>query len=186
MESLKRIQKRLIGITPEVRWLWNDIGNKKYRPCTENEFSDYIKQKLEDDLVGKGIIVNREVEIRKGFGNTKGERTDIHINAIVPRKTGSQIDSVTVIIEVKGSWNKDIMSAMQQQLAYRYMKDEKCEYGIYLVGWFEGENWDNEDPRRKTAQKLKIEELSESLDQQAKELRDKKYNIHSFVINAGL
>lgn len=186
MESLKKIQKRLSGITPEVRWLWNDIGNKKYRPCTENEFSDYIKQKLEEDLVGKGIIVNREVEIRKGYGDTKGERTDIHVNATIAGKTGSQIDIITVVIEVKGNWNKELMNSMEKQLAYRYMKDEKCEYGIYLVGWFEGEHWDNEDSRKKTATKLNIEELRESLDKQAKELRDMGYNISPFVINAGL
>ncbi len=186
MNSLDKIQKRLLGITPEVRWLWNDIGNKKFRPCTENEFSDYIKQKLEDELVGKGVIVNREVEIRRGFGDTKGERTDIHVNAIVANKKDSEIEIVTVIIEVKANWNRDILSSMEQQLAYRYMKDEKCEFGIYLVGWFEGEHWDTQDSRKRAAQRLNLDELSESLNQQEQILIDLSYHIRSMVMNAAL
>lgn len=82
VESLKRLERKLHDETPSVFLLWNHLGGEQYNPRSENEFSDFVKLHLEEDLQSRGIIVNREVEIRRSHGNNQGERTDIQINAI--------------------------------------------------------------------------------------------------------
>jgi hypothetical protein len=71
-----------------------------YFPQEEERLSDYISRYLQAALISKGIILHREVEIRRG------ERTDIYVDAVVPNSAGGVSDRVSVIIEVKGCWNK--------------------------------------------------------------------------------
>jgi hypothetical protein len=54
------------------------------------------------------VIVNREVEIRRRIGKVPGERTDIHVDAIVPGAAMDAYRTVPAIIEAKGSWNPDL------------------------------------------------------------------------------
>ncbi|MEC0254493.1 hypothetical protein [Paenibacillus lautus] len=68
VDALNRIEKRLHGATPEVRSLWNYLENGKFTPWNENEFSNYIKQRLDDEIRGRGIITNREVELQPTLG----------------------------------------------------------------------------------------------------------------------
>ena len=56
---------------------------------------------------------------------------------------------VTVVIEVKGYWHKDVRTAMGGQLGDRYLREAPCHHGLYLVGWFVCPQWDPQDPRRK-------------------------------------
>jgi hypothetical protein len=108
-----------------------------YKPKDENSFSDFVAVHLDEDLRQKGIIVNREVRIHRG------ERTDIHVNAVVLIPQEGGYDSVSVIIEVKGCWNLDHDHAMKTQLVDRYLRDNRCQHGLYLVGWFNCEQWDD-------------------------------------------
>lgn len=61
-----------------------DGGVKRQRPKEENAFSDFIKSHLGRDLKERGVIVNREAEIRRSIGTSPGERTDIHVDAVLP------------------------------------------------------------------------------------------------------
>ncbi len=101
IKSLKCLEGKLHGETPDVRWLWNHLGKEKYKLCTENEFPDYVKRYFGDDLRGKGIIVNREVELRRGYGKNQGERTDIQVNAVIRSKEDYR--TISAVIEVKGN-----------------------------------------------------------------------------------
>ncbi len=108
-----------------------------------------MKRFLDRDLKSRGIIVNREVELRRGYGGNSGERTDIHVDAVFKQPSGQVYDSITVIIEVKGCWHSDLKTAIKSQLAERYLADNSCSSGLYLVGWFDCQQWDDNDSRRK-------------------------------------
>src|SRR5258708_37673741 len=163
MESLVRLQETLHGETPARIFLWNELpagdeSQKRYRPKDENSLSDYIKLHLERDLKQRGIIVHREVEIRRAQGGKAGERTDLYVEAYVAGPGQMKIDTLTVIIEVKGCWHEKVESAMKTQLVDRYLKDTACRHGLYLVGWFNCPQWDSADERRNPALKRNLEE----------------------------
>lgn len=184
IESLERLEEKLHGETPDVRWLWNHLGKEKYKPCTENEFSDYIKRHFEDDLRGRGIIVNREVEIRRGYGMNQGERTDIQVNAVL-RGQEEDYQTLSAIIEVKGNWHNELNEAMQTQLSDRYLKDNVCQFGLYLVGWFSSESWEDEH-RKKRVPKIALEEARVKFRKQAEKLSSKGKRIKSFILDVRL
>lgn len=180
IDALNRIGKRLHGATPEVRSLWNDLGNGKFTPWNENEFSNYIKQRLDDEIRGRGFITNREVELQPTLGSEIGERTDIHVDAVLP--DNNKYEKITVIIEVKGNWHPELLQAMQDQLSNRYLKEGKTLYGLYLVAWFDSDKWDPNDPRKRKSSKHDITEVKGVLQEQAESLSTNKL-IKQYVMN---
>ena len=187
VESLKRLEAKLQGETPAAIDLWSEIEKNVYSPKDENRFSDYVKRHFDEDLRQRGVIVNREVEIRRGGGATPGERTDIHVDAVVRGPNGEIYDSVTVIIEVKGCWHQGLNQAMKTQLVDRYLKDNRCQHGLYLVGWFNCDEWDNDDYRKKRqAPKLSIDEAQTRFGTQAAELSQQGMRIRALVMNTAL
>ncbi|MFP5272354.1 NACHT domain-containing protein [Coleofasciculus sp.] len=186
IESLKRLELELQGETPAVRDLWDKVSDKTFKPVDENAFSDYVKRFLDKDLKSRGIIVNREVELRRGYGNEPGERTDIHVDAVLKRPNGETYDSITVIIEVKGCWHSEVKTAMATQLVERYLKDNVCSYGLYLIGWFSCPQWDAQDSRKKKTQKISIDEARNKFDQQAEKISLSGNVVRAYVLNTTL
>ncbi|PXF57618.1 MAG: hypothetical protein C4B59_14925 [Candidatus Methanogaster sp.] len=188
IESLKRLEEKLQDETPAARDIWDQesVDKKRYRPIDENGFSDYVKRHLDGDLKQRGITVSREVEIRRGEGSGKGEHTDIHVDAVVRGSNEKNHDSVSVIIEVKGCWHKERNTAMKTQLVDRYLRDNRCQHGIYLVGWFNCDQWDGEDSRRKKCPNHNIYTEQEKLDAQAADLSQQGVRIKAFVMNTAL
>ena len=82
MESLTRLQQEMQGETPTAFVLWNELSAGVFRPKIEVRISDYVKTHFDRDITDRGIVVNREVEIRKGTGPKPGEETDIHVDAV--------------------------------------------------------------------------------------------------------
>jgi hypothetical protein len=97
---------------------------------------NYIARWLRDDLGQRGIVIGREVQLRLG------QRTDIHISA-VPREQASSLENITVVIENKGCWNNEVHTAVDGQLVGDYLRPNGLTHGIYLVGWFVCDKWDN-------------------------------------------
>jgi hypothetical protein len=152
-ESLGRLELELQGETPLNFTLWNERGNGVFRPKDEERLSDVIKQHLVRDLKDRGVIAHREVQIRSKQGKTgvPGEETDIHVDVLVPLPDREQLIRIRVIIEVKGCWHKDVLTAMESQLRDRYLGTNDCRHGLYVVGWFICSQWDNTDQRQKKA-----------------------------------
>lgn len=186
IESLKRLESKLQGETTAAIDLWNEIEKNVFRPKDENRFSDYVKRHLDEDLRERGIVVNREVEIRRGEGLGQGERTDIHVDAVMRNQCKEVYDSITVIIEAKGCWHQDLDHAIKTQLVDRYLKDSRCQYGLYLVGWFNCIQWDDNDYRKKRSQNISINEARKQFDKRATELSQQSTRIKAFVINTAL
>lgn len=186
LDSLKRLEAKLQGETPAAIDLWNEVDRNVFRPKDENRFSDYVKRHLDEDIKQRGIVVNREVEIRRGTSSSKGERTDIHIDAVIRTSNGKTFESISVIIEVKGCWHDELYTAMQTQLVDRYLKDNRCRHGIYLVGLFTCDQWDKEDNRKKQAPEIPISDLQKKMENQAKQLSQNGLTIRAFVMNTVL
>ena len=127
-ESIGRLQEKLQGETESAEFLWNYPHKPAARPKEENELNNFVEIFLRDDLVGKGVLANREVQIRKG------QKTDILVQVI--SKVASEARRYAVVIETKGIWNKEIPVAMSEQLAGRSLLNNQARHGILLVVWF--------------------------------------------------
>jgi hypothetical protein len=75
---------------------------------------------------------------------------------------------------------------MSTQLAGRYLKDNNCQHGLYLVGWFLCEQWDGSDRRKKQTPKTDIAEIQKELDQQAETLSAGEMHVRALVLNTAL
>ncbi|WP_229536375.1 NACHT domain-containing protein [Pelosinus baikalensis] len=179
-EALQRIQSKLQGETPLAPFLWDQVVK---RPKWENDFSDFIVSQLRDELANRGIILNREVEIRSNRSGVEGERTDIHIDAI--SSTNSH-DVLKVIVEAKGCWHDELTTAMETQLLGKYLRDNDCKHGLYLVGWFNCPQWDKKDSRRRKAFHHDLESLTTVLNSQAIKLSEGGSNIRVVILDASL
>jgi hypothetical protein len=134
--SLQRLQEKLHSQTPLAPFLWDLSDNGKYgRPKSEDRLTDFLKHHLEGDL--PTFVIDREAQIRNLKEHGIGERTDLKIEA--KDRDGR---SISVIIESKGCWNDELMTAIQSQLYGRYLKLAGDACGIYLVGWFRSERWE--------------------------------------------
>jgi len=189
VESLDRLNQELQGETPSAIFLWNQWKQGDqivFRPKDEQVLSDYVKLHLEEDLKQRGVIAKREVEIRRRHGDkgvaASGERVDLQVDAFVRLPNGEIHGCVSIIIEVKGCWNID--TAMQTQLVDRYLKDNSCQHGIYLVGWFNCKQWDKKDSRKPP--KLSIEEARQKFETQAAELSKQGVKVKAVVLNTSL
>lgn len=185
-ESLRRLEEKLQGETPAAPDLWNERDDGTFRPKDEETFSDYVKRHLQEDLEGRGVVVNREVVIRRGEGPGRGERTDVHVDAVVQNPHAEGRDTVTIIIEAKGCWYQRLYKEMEAQLADRYLRDNRCRHGLYLVGWFNCPQWDPEDLRQKTAARRDIAKTQKRLEARASELSQGSLHIKLVVLNTAL
>lgn len=191
-ESLARLQQRLRGETPLARFLWNewpipgDPHHRMYQPKAEADFADFVKSHLDADLRERSLIASREVEIRRGAGGVPGERTDIYVTAI-HRTTGTrEYERVRAIVEVKGSWHAELRKALPAQLVDRYLRDNDCRYGLYLVGWFNCDQWDAGDGRRGVAIGRDRDVLSDELQGQATEVAERGLTVRVVVLDCAI
>ena len=189
LESLGRYQQDLHGENPARKFLWDEQRPRgTWWPKDENTVSDHIAQYLDRDLTQRGVVVNLEVVIRRKDGDARGQRTDIHVDAVSQRSSGGEHERLRVIIEVKGCWNSEVDTAMRDQLRDRYLKENECRDGIYLVAWFNCSSWDPADGRLKAATALcpTIEETRKRLDAQATDLSVEGCSFAAFVLDAAL
>ncbi|MEV7243093.1 hypothetical protein AB0N92_17855 [Streptomyces sp. NPDC093248] len=141
METLDKVQEALSGPNGMGILVWNRAasgGGSSMWPMWEEDFSDLVMGLLKIHLGGRRIILNREVQVdRPGAG---GGRTDIHIQAADPSQAA---EPFTVVIECKGCWNRELPTALSDQLVARYLRRPRTA-GIFLVGFFDCDLWDSE------------------------------------------
>jgi len=167
-KSLRKYEAELHGEQNPVRSLWDRQGSgKTFRPVEEDSLSDHVNLFLRRDLVDRGIVANREVEVARVPGAPVGKRTDIRVDAIRRSDDGAVYDTITAVIETKGCWNNELFSALRSQLFNEYMVRLQAPVGIYLVGWFDKTKWDSEDRRNAATPDSTLREVQERLDAQA-------------------
>ncbi|GGU11787.1 hypothetical protein GCM10010256_84050 [Streptomyces coeruleorubidus] len=142
-----------------------------WRPKLEAALCAYLAHELTLRLAGHRVAVNREVMIYPTDAYGAGDRTDILIDAAPSSSDefGTAADGhVKLVIEVKGSWNRGVATSQEEQLAGRYLPEAMTDVGIYLVGWYPVELWDDpSDNRRARAKKLDFDTLVSDLKGQA-------------------
>lgn len=161
VSALKEVQKRLTGAVPESHLLWN-TGPKK-TPKSEEEATGYLHNRLNDLLVTQRVIVNSEVEVRRTHRTGRPRQVDLQVDAVVD---GVRL---TVPIEVKGSWHKDVETALDDQLVDDYMADIG-PHGIYLVLWPDLASWSDGGSRRQRAARVDPEVVMGRLEDNARTL----------------
>ncbi len=169
LESLARLQQNLRGETPLAPFLWDEDSLK---PKSEGRLSDFVKHHLSNDLNRRGVLINREVEIKNWPGKGRGESLDLLIQAVTP-KNGPV---ATVVVEVKGCWNTGLDTAMETQLRDQYLTDTRYRHGIYLVGWY------GLPEKRKSCNKT-LDNLRSQLDEQARQLSKNSLHIHAVTLD---
>lgn len=147
-EKLKEYQEDLRGDTPAICDLWN--SGSSICPKTEEDLSDHLKRFL-DKTIKSGVIVNREVQIkRKQYKKGKpGSRTDIWVQV-----SDKDEKIFTLCIEVKCNWNHDAKTALKDQLIDKYMSGGTAKVGILLLGWFACKDWGKNDIRQSQSTKI--------------------------------
>jgi hypothetical protein len=190
-ESLSRFEAGLQGESATAFTLWDERSAGVYRPKEEERFADVLKQHLDRDLRERGVVVHREVEIRVrlGTGGAAGERTDIHVDLVERHPAQDRPVRVRAIIEVKGCWHDHVNTAMETQLRDRYLADNDCQHGLYVVGWFLCPQWDTGDGRLGKARRYMpatIDEARTRYADQARNLSIDGVRLASSVINAAL
>lgn len=171
--ALEKYGAALHGAQTPVRDLWDQQGGKDiFRPINENALSDRVTRFLQAELGSAGIFANREVEVSRAPGAPIGQRTDILVNAVRRREDGERFDAISAVIETKGCWNPELFTALHDQLFREYMIPLRAQVGIYLVGWFDTDKWDEKDSRRDRVPRMTIEDASGQLEAQAGALPD--------------
>lgn len=186
IESSHRLQAELHGELASVGDLWNN-QETEWWPKQEEDISDYIARYLRKDLSERGVVVNREVQIRRGRrGEMPGQDTDIHVDALLPNHSPeSHYGPVSVIIEVKGTWNSGLMTDMEGQLRDRYLRNSGCRTGLYIAAHFKAKSWRVTDTRRAKCDRWNIDELRSRLAEQAEALSG-SVTIRAIVLDASL
>jgi hypothetical protein len=167
VQALRRYEQELHGEQTPIRDLWDRQANRTLRPVDENTLSDHVQRFLKRDLVEGGIILNREVEIGRVPGAGAGTRTDIKVDAIQQSENSGSFDVITAVIETKGCWNDELLTAMKPQLVDDYLVRLAAPVGIYLVGWFDKTKWDPADYRRGRTPEWTPGEAQSRIDQEA-------------------
>ena len=182
VESLHRLQE-MLSAGGQAHQIWDTHAG---RPKGEVEISAWIRDRLQEHLEGRSIILNREVEIHVHPGGGLGDRTDIHVDTVA-REHAEGPTRITVIIEVKGCWHRELRSAMHTQLAERYIA-ASAGYGIYLALWFGAADWcdDSDGDRRRRCSTVDPEQLGAELAEQARALHRAGYHIASVVLDGSL
>jgi hypothetical protein len=163
-------------------------GNTEtWRPKPEAALSAYLAYELTLRLTGLGMAVNREVLVLPTDAYGAGDRTDITVEATLTHDPYSATPAasarrVAVVIEVKGSWNPDLLTAQRAQLAMRYLPEANTDTGIYLVGWYPIELWTApRDSRQTIARRHEPGRLRQTLHEQANSIAD-ELGVHTYRV----
>jgi len=90
------------------------------------------------------------------------------------------------VVEVKGCWNRGLLTSMQRQLVARYLETSGSGAGIYCVGWYVCPQWDSTDSRQRTVPRYAQDEIRRILEAQASDQSDEHHVLHAFVLDATL
>ncbi|MET9998620.1 hypothetical protein ACIPM5_29115 [Streptomyces microflavus] len=123
----------------------------------------------------------REVEINPRLGDTSGDVPDLLVEA---RTTSGQ--SLTVPGEVKCSWHTEVVTAIADQLCWRYLKSPRGSAGVYIAVYCGGNAWSDDDSCQAKSARHTPEQLRKDLHQHAATLADCGITAQVCVLNASL
>jgi len=186
LDELDRLGQDLLRNRALRRRLWQQqrAGTRwdgTYVPVEENHLSDELKIELEQRLKGR-VAMLREVQIQSRLSTMSGDFPDL-LGVVL----STDESTFSLPIEVKGNWHEDVVTALRTQLANRYLHGPLGMEGIYVVGFFHGDNWAPSDTRRRTqADRRTHDELAAELHGEAEQVRDRGRTVHVRVLDIPL
>jgi hypothetical protein len=139
---LRSIERFRLYVADLGHLMWDEIPpsagtDAGWRPKPEAAVSDMLRTYLELDL-SEGVVVNREVQVRATTSSGHGLSVDVFVSG-GDRQSGRRMPQCP--IEVKGSWNRDLLTSIETQLVVDYMTSTRASRGIYLCAWYPTEFW---------------------------------------------
>lgn len=128
----------------------------------------------------RGVSLRQEVELNHRLGPVAGSEADIEAIAHDGERT------ISVVIEGKGIWHKNVRTAIKTQLHDRYLTGAHSYTGIYIVAAYRGSQWLDTDSRREKADRQDPDKLRARLDALAKQLSIPPRAIYVRVIDLPL
>jgi len=185
-ESLARLQDELQGQWRSVVGLWNESAAGS-TPKSEEHLSNEIARHLRRDLADRRVVIGRELRVQLGTpGGNGGLRTDIEVYAPAAQSTAPGADTPRVIIEVKGSWNPEVLTAIRAQLVGKYLAPHAVRAGLYVVGWYTCTSWKRCRARQASERLGRRDELEAALAQQAAGVSTALHEVHAVVLDTSL
>lgn len=117
-----------------------------FRPKHEAQISLLIHDHLRAEL-SRGIVSNREVLVRQTTARGAGLAADVLVTAVDPAVGGREL---VCPIEVKGNWNRNLLTDLREQLVDDYMTNLSAPFGVYAYAWFDPKFWTDEADHRLT------------------------------------
>jgi len=111
--------------TAQAQLQGNDID--WYRGFIRDDGRHKDEEPCRDELIKMLRAIEPNLEYTPESHAADDKRVDIVVRANA---------KLTLPIEVKGQWHKDLWTAADKQLDHLYMNDWRAERGIYLVFWF--------------------------------------------------
>lgn len=187
-ESLDRLQTLISAANGWAPLLWNRAdfeATSGWWPAWEEDLSDLVATFLQHDLAARQVIVNREVQILRP--RLSGHRTDIHVQASPPGAAPGQ-GTLTVIIECKGCWNKDLATGLGNQLVGKYLAIPGRSAGIYLIGYFDCARWDrSQHPRTGHVARHELDDVrAEHTGAASDEAERKSVTVNAYILDCRL
>jgi hypothetical protein len=175
--TLEELQRDLLVDSSLVNQLWDAqyaASNWRrpvcWRPKDEAALADLAAWFLRVRLRGRGVVVGREVQVRRLRGHPQGERADIQVDLGAPGQDPAAAGP-RVVVEVKGSWHRAVATALGDQLVGRYLAGQPGAAGCYLVGWYDAAvATAPDDPRHVQAPWASLGEARGCLAAQAREV----------------
>ncbi|MDM9383570.1 hypothetical protein QUB80_23050 [Chlorogloeopsis sp. ULAP01] len=183
---IKPLYKIVPNLESTIKTQQNEIFKENlFTPKDEDDLSSYVKRHLDNDLKPLGMIVSREVEINRT------DYVDLRIDCTSEYGNYQTVESFSVIIEVKGTWNEELNTSMKEQLFDRYLSDISCQHGVYLIGWFYCDKWSKQDYRKSDAQRYTknfptLEAAKNYFEIEAIKISQPNKKVKSFVLNVSL
>jgi hypothetical protein len=119
-------------------------------------------------------------------GGAPGLRTDIDVVARPEAGTTHSVEEIRAVIEVKGSWNPEVLTAMDNQLVQDYLDPHRIRHGLYLVGHYKCNSWKRCAARTRSTRLGARATLKATLMQQAEELTTPLREVRALVLNTAL
>lgn len=158
VEVFEDLQKDLgsdVAIAARFR---NDNGEPKNEDAISTELRRVIADALSEAVTDREPCVNP-------LEGAKSAKADIKVE--VPGEPLAR-----VVIEVKGSWNREARTALKSQLVGKYLQRE-FRHGLHLVVWFDDDHISKFRP---------VAALRSTLRQDAQELADDLSEVETFVL----
>ncbi|MEU4667507.1 hypothetical protein AB0F91_05930 [Amycolatopsis sp. NPDC023774] len=150
---------------------WREIWDNRL-PQTEDDVSDWLERRLDERL--DELIIDREVQVRR---RNRGVGTRIDLTATTKTMDG---DKARVFVEAKRVDNRELMTAMKNQLIDRYLKPKNRRHGIYLVYWITPDQRPAGWSRTKAAD---VAALAHELDEQARQAAEAGFLIVPYILD---